>query len=42
VLLVDQRTSHMVTGSCEIHEYPEQAVVLAVLDATNRWLASRY
>jgi len=42
VLVVDNRTSHLLTGTCEIADHPEQAVVLAVLDATNRWLGSRY
>jgi hypothetical protein len=29
------------TGTCELTDTPEQAAVLAVMDATNRWLASR-
>jgi hypothetical protein len=33
------RTSAMLTGSCEIRESAETAAVLAVLDATNRWIA---
>jgi hypothetical protein len=33
------RTSALLTGSCEIRESPETASVLAVLDATNRWIA---
>jgi hypothetical protein len=33
------RTSALLTGSCEIKESPETASVLAVLDATNRWIA---
>jgi hypothetical protein len=33
------RTSAMLTGSCEIKESAETAAVLAVLDATNRWIA---
>jgi hypothetical protein len=33
------RSSALLTGSCEIRESPETASVLAVLDATNRWIA---
>lgn len=33
------RSSVMLTGSCEVKESPETASVLAVLDATNRWLS---
>lgn len=32
------RSSVLLTGSCEVKESPETASVLAVLDATNRWL----
>ncbi len=32
------RDSVVLTGSCEMKESPETASVLAVLDATNRWL----
>ena len=32
------RGSVLLTGSCEVKESPETAAVLAVLDATNRWL----
>ena len=32
------RESMLLTGSCEIRESPETASVLAVLDATNRWI----
>ena len=28
----------MLTGSCEVRESAETAAVLAVLDATNRWM----
>ena len=28
----------LLTGSCEIKESPETSAVLAVLDATNRWI----
>ncbi len=34
---VGGRTSQMLVGTCEVKESPEQAAVLAVLDATNRW-----
>lgn len=34
---VEARSSQMLVGTCEIKENPEQAAVLAVLDATNRW-----
>lgn len=33
------RSSALLTGSCEIRESAETASVLAVLDATNRWIA---
>ena len=33
------REVSLLTGSCEVKESPETATVLAVLDATNRWLA---
>lgn len=33
------RSSTLLTGSCEVKESPETASVLAVLDATNRWLS---
>ena len=29
----------LLTGSCELKDSPETSVVLAVLDATNRWIA---
>jgi hypothetical protein len=32
------RDRAMLTGSCEVRESPEQASVLAALDATNRWI----
>jgi hypothetical protein len=32
------RESSLMTGSAEVRESPETASVLAVLDATNRWL----
>lgn len=35
------RSSVLLTGSCELKESPETASVLAVLDATNRWLSRR-
>ena len=34
---VGGRSSQMLVGTCEVKESPEQAAVLAVLDATNRW-----
>jgi hypothetical protein len=33
------RESSVLTGTCEVKDSPETASVLAVLDATNRWLA---
>jgi hypothetical protein len=33
------RESALLTGTCEVKDSPETASVLAVLDATNRWLA---
>jgi hypothetical protein len=33
------RTSALLTGSCEVKESAETSSVLAVLDATNRWIA---
>ena len=35
------RSSVLLTGSCELKDSPETASVLAVLDATNRWLTRR-
>ncbi len=35
------RESSTLTGTAEIRESPEQAAVLAVLDATNRWAEAR-
>ena len=32
------RETVLLTGTCEVKESPETACVLAVLDATNRWL----
>ena len=32
------RETVLLTGTCEVKESPETASVLAVLDATNRWL----
>jgi hypothetical protein len=34
---VGGRTSQMLIGTAEVKDNPEQAAVLAVLDATNRW-----
>jgi hypothetical protein len=33
------RENALLTGSCEIKDNPETASVLAVLDATNRWVS---
>lgn len=33
------RERALLSGSCEVRESPEQASVLAALDATNRWIA---
>jgi hypothetical protein len=33
------RENALLTGSCEIKDSPETAIVLAVLDATNRWVS---
>lgn len=41
VHVVDGRETHLLTGTAEVREAPEQAAVFAVLDATNRWLQSR-
>jgi hypothetical protein len=41
IIVVGNRGTHVLTGTCELADGPEQAAVLAVLDATNRWLASR-
>ena len=32
------REPAVLTGSCEVKESPETSAVLAVLDATNRWI----
>lgn len=32
------RDAVMLTGSCEVRENPETSAVLAILDATNRWM----
>ena len=40
VRVVEPRGGRVLTGSCEIKDTPEQAAVLAVLDATNRWITS--
>ena len=41
VHVVDGRETRLLTGTAEIREAAEQAAVLAVLDATNRWFQSR-
>lgn len=35
----EERDAALLTGSCEMKDSPETSVVLAVLDATNRWIA---
>ena len=35
------REAQLLTGTCEIREAPERSAVLAVLDATNRWVDAR-
>lgn len=35
------REAQLLTGTCEIRESPERGAVLAVLDATNRWVDAR-
>lgn len=35
------REAMLLTGTCEIRENPERGAVLAVLDATNRWVDAR-
>jgi hypothetical protein len=35
------REAMLLTGTCEIRESPERGAVLAVLDATNRWVDAR-
>lgn len=42
VHVVDGRETRLLTGTAEVHESAEQAAVLAVLDATNRWFQSRH
>ena len=41
VLVGEGRGSRLLVGTCELGDSPEQAATLAVLDATNRWFASR-
>ena len=41
VHVVDGRETRLLTGTAEVKEAPEQASVLAVLDATNRWFQAR-
>ena len=40
VHVVDGRRTRLLTGTAEVQESMEQAAVLAVLDATNRWFLS--
>ena len=35
------REAQLLVGTCEIRESPERSAVLAVLDATNRWVDAR-
>ena len=35
------REAQLLTGTCEIRDNPERGAVLAVLDATNRWVDAR-
>jgi len=35
------REAQLLTGTCEIRESAERSAVLAVLDATNRWVDAR-
>ena len=41
VHVVDGRETRLLTGTAEVKEAAEQAAVLAVLDATNRWVLAR-
>jgi len=41
VQMVGPRGQKLLTGTCEVKHTPEEAAVLAVLDATNRWLQSQ-
>ncbi len=41
VTVQQSRSSALLTGSCEMKDSPETASVLAVLDATNRWMGRR-
>ncbi len=42
VHVIDGRETRLLTGTAQAHEAPEQAAVLAVLDATNRWFQGRH
>ena len=35
------REAQLLTGTCEIRESAERSAVLAILDATNRWVDAR-
>jgi len=41
VHVIDGRKTRLLTGTAQAFEAPEQAAVLAVLDATNRWFQGR-
>jgi hypothetical protein len=38
---VEPRGAQLMVGTAQVFESPERAAVLAVLDATNRWLQAR-
>jgi hypothetical protein len=37
-----RKSAQLLPGTCRLEDNPERAAVLAVLDATNRWLTGRY
>ena len=41
VQVVGPRGQRLLTGTCEVRHTPEESAVLAVLDATNRWLQTQ-
>ena len=41
VHVLADRGDRLLTGTCEVKHGQEEAAVLAVLDATNRWLQTR-
>ncbi len=42
VYVIEGRDTRLLTGTAQAREAPEQAAVLAVLDATNRWFQGRH